>query len=358
MKIVDFIRKDTAVENQSYKIILALRVLSIIVFIAFIIDIILAGLDAIEAFPFRIFFLFSANIIVFASTYYLKTKSSVILFILYIFAWSILMMQVFGWSAGMQNYYIIVLMLLFFASYRRARAKFILAGSVLVFRILTIVIFGGIKSNVVESGSIIDKCIQTANISAVFLAIIFLSYLFSHEKNEAEGKLMQYNDKLKKEANTDPLTGLFNRRKADEYLKQIIKSSEIESVSIAIGDIDFFKKVNDTYGHDIGDEVLKFISEEMAKNSRDDTFLARWGGEEFLIVLPNCNGDDAYVAVERVRNAIQNSEIKINDDITIKVTMTFGVAELSFRKGVDFTVKEADEKLYMGKQSGRNKVVY
>ena len=76
-----------------------------------------------------------------------------------------------------------------------------------------------------------------------------------------------------------------------------------------------------------------------------------------MLVLPNCNGDDAYVAIERVRNVIQNSELKI-EDYNIKVTMTFGVAELSFRKGVDFTVKEADEKLYMGKQSGRNKVVY
>ena len=258
----------------------------------------------------------------------------------------------------MQNYYIIVLMLLFFASYRKLRAKFMIAGIVLIFRIITIGTFGGIKSEVVESGSIIDKCIQSANITAVFLAIIFISYLFSHEKNEADGKLMQYNDQLKKEANTDPLTGLFNRRKADEYLKQVIKADDISAVTIAIGDIDFFKRVNDTYGHDIGDEVLKFIADKMRETSRHDTFLARWGGEEFLIVLPDCNGDDAYVAIERMRNSIQNSDIKINDDITINVTMTFGVAELSFRHGVDYSVKEADEKLYMGKQDGRNMVVY
>lgn len=358
MCIVDFLKKDTKVENQNFKIIFALRILSIICIIAYIVDLVLAGLDALEIYPYRIIVLFAVSIIIFGSTYYLKARASLFMFIVYIFIWSIVMMRVFGWSAGMQNYYIIVLMLLFFATYRNVRSKFLIAGAVLVFRIFTIGIFGGIKSAVVASGSFTDKSIQSVNISAVFLSIIFISYLFSHEKNEAEGKLMKYNDQLKKEANTDPLTGLFNRRKANEYLNQVIKNDDIHSVSIAIGDIDFFKKVNDTYGHDIGDEVLKFVAKEMRENSRQDTFLARWGGEEFLIVLPDCNGDDAYVAIERLRNKIQNSEIKVEGDITIKVTMSFGVAELSFRKGVDYSVKEADEKLYMGKQSGRNRVIY
>ena len=126
---------------------------------------------------------------------------------------------------------------------------------------------------------------------------------------------------------------------------------------MAIGDIDFFKKVNDTYGHDVGDEVLKAVAKTMVDNSSSDTFLARWGGEEFLIVYPNCNGDDAYVALEKLRRIIQKNEIKVND-IIINLTMTFGLAEFSYNRDQETTVKEADEKLYIGKSNGRNQVVY
>ena len=356
MWIRDFITKDTPFENEKKTVIVVLRILYIISFIAFCIDTIVAGPSAIMMYPLKIFALFSANVVLFFTTYRLRTRISNLLFMFYTFIWTICMIPVYGWSAGMQNYYIIILMLCFFASYSKAYRKFINAGLVLLFRIATIGVFGGIKSLVVNE-VLQDKLIQITNISAVFLEIIFISYMFSRKDTEAENKLMKYNDKLLREANTDKLTGLFNRRRADEYLKAVENSNDGEAISIAIGDIDFFKKVNDTYGHDAGDEVLKYIGSVMKEICREGTFLARWGGEEFLIVFPDCNGDNAYIAIERLREEIENSVITVGDE-RISVTMTFGLAEYSFNRNSESTVKEADEKLYIGKQSGRNRVVY
>ena len=356
MGIISLINRDIAAENESKRVIVALRILLIVVFIAFTLDTLLAGIGAVQMYPFRIFGLLGANIFVFVFTYHSKTRTALWFFVLFLFLWTILMIPVYGWSAGMQNYYIIILMLTFFASHSSNLRKFFYAGCVLVFRILTILIYGGMSSEVVTS-DFLNKCIQICNISAVFLSIILISYIFSREENAEESKLMKYNDFLRKEANTDRLTGLFNRRRAEEYLKQVAQDSESHAVSVAIGDIDFFKKVNDTYGHDVGDQVLKHVANKMRESCRNDTFLARWGGEEFLLVFPDCNGDDAYIALEKLRKELEESEIKVKD-IVIRLTMTFGLAEFSFSKGEEHTVKEADEKLYMGKSNGRNQVVY
>ncbi|MBO4863214.1 MAG: GGDEF domain-containing protein [Eubacterium sp.] len=356
MGIVSLINRDIAAENETKRVIVALRILLIVVFIAFTVDTLLAGPGAVQMYPYRIFGLLGANIFIFVLTYHSKTRTALWSFVLFLFLWTILMIPVYGWSAGMQNYYIIILMLTFFASHSSSLKKFIYAGFVLVFRILTILIYGGMNSEIVTS-PFLNKCIQISNISAVFISIILISYIFSKKESDEENKLMKYNDRLKKEANTDRLTGLFNRRRAEEYLKQVTQDSESHAVSVAIGDIDFFKKVNDTYGHDVGDEVLKFVANKMRESCGSETFLARWGGEEFLLVFPNSNGDDAYIALEKLRNELEESEIKVKD-IVIRLTMTFGLSEFSFNKGEKHTVKEADEKLYMGKANGRNQVVY
>ena len=356
MLIVDLINRDVASENETKKSMVTMRILYLLVFAAFIIDVLLAGVEVIDRFPYRIFGLLAVNIIFFILTYRIRTRMAFILFIGFILTWTISMIPCFGWSAGMQNYFIIILMLCFFTVYDRSLYKFILSGSVLVMRILLILLFGGTKS-VASISSICDKLLQITNISTVFISIIIISYIFSREDNEAESKLMKYNDQLKKEANTDRLTGLYNRRRAEEYLQELKDTGYTGAISIAMGDIDFFKKVNDTYGHDAGDEVLKFVAATMKDCVRENSFISRWGGEEFLIILPNCNGDNAFVALERVRRTIQKSVVKVGDK-EIKITMTFGLTEFGFHQDIDKVIKEADEKLYYGKSNGRNQVVY
>lgn len=356
MGLWDVINKDVKAENENKRVIVTLRILYIVGIIAFILDLCFAGIEVIRVFPYRIIGFLAGNLILFVLTYFLKTLPSLILFMMYFFAWTLLMIPCFGWSAGMQNYFIIILMLCFFAVHGKPRFKFMLATFVLAIRIMTIGLFGGMKP-LVAIDQVSDKLLQITNISAVFLSIILISYRFSQRENEEEDKLMKYNDRLKKEASTDQLTGLFNRRKAEECLSTIENSKDFPSGSIAMGDIDFFKKVNDTYGHDAGDEVLKFVADTMVSNCPEGSIVSRWGGEEFLIIFPNVNGDDAFTILEKLRHKIKKDEIRVKDDI-IKITMTFGLTEYGFKSDIETAIKEADNKLYYGKENGRNQVVY
>ena len=356
MGLRDLITKDVKSENESKSAMVALRVLYLTVLIAFVIDLLIAGSELFKINTVKIFGFLAAIVVLFIGTYYSKTKTALFLFMLFLFLWILEFIPCFGWSAGLQNYFILVLMMLFFASYGRPAIKFVNAGFVLVIRIITIMLYGKMASQI-EMTLLADKLMQITNISAVFLSIIFVSYMFSQKDNEEESKLMKYNDLLKKEAYTDQLTGLFNRRRAMEYIKTVREEYPDKPISIAIGDIDFFKKVNDTYGHDMGDEVLKDVAKIMVDACGKDAFLARWGGEEFLMVFPDCNGDDAYTHLEDVRRTIQKTAICVGGN-KIHITMTMGLAEYDFNSDLQSTIKEADDKLYTGKANGRNQVVY
>lgn len=356
MGLRDLITKDVKSENESKTAMVALRVLYLTVLIAFVIDLLIAGSELFKINTVKIFGFLAAIVVLFIGTYYSKTKTALFLFMLFLFLWILEFIPCFGWSAGLQNYFILVLMMLFFASYGRPAIKFVNAGFVLVIRIITIMLYGKMASQI-EMTLLADKLMQITNISAVFLSIIFVSYMFSQKDNEEESKLMKYNDLLKKEAYTDQLTGLFNRRRAMEYIKTVREEYPDKPISIAIGDIDFFKKVNDTYGHDMGDEVLKDVAKIMVDACGKDAFLARWGGEEFLMVFPDCNGDDAYARIEDVRRTIQKTAICVGGN-EIHITMTMGLAEYDFNSDLQSTIKEADDKLYTGKANGRNQVVY
>ncbi len=356
MGLRDLITKDVKSENESKTAMVALRVLYLTVLIAFVIDLLIAGSELFKINTVKIFGFLAAIVVLFIGTYYSKTKTALFLFMLFLFLWILEFIPCFGWSAGLQNYFILVLMMLFFASYGRPAIKFVNAGFVLVIRIITIMLYGKMASQI-EMTLLADKLMQITNISAVFLSIIFVSYMFSQKDNEEESKLMKYNDLLKKEAYTDQLTGLFNRRRAMEYIKTVREEYPDKPISIAIGDIDFFKKVNDTYGHDMGDEVLKDVAKIMVDACGKDAFLARWGGEEFLMVFPDCNGDDAYARIEDVRRTIQKTAIRVGGN-EIHITMTMGLAEYDFNSDLQSTIKEADDKLYTGKANGRNQVVY
>ena len=356
MKLLELITRDVKSENETKRGMVSLRILYLAVFIAFLLDVIIAGSEAIQTFPFRIFIFFGLIILLFWQTFYAKTMTCLFCFVIFLIIWIFAMIPCFGWSAGMQNYFIVILMLSFFAVHESTLFKFLLASIVLAIRIITIFIMGGTKAGIPIS-SVTDKSIQITNITAVFISIIFISYVFSREENEAESKLMQFNDKLMAQAATDPLTGLYNRRKAEEYLEKLVKIREYDAISVSMGDIDFFKKVNDTYGHDAGDEVLKFVAGVINEHCKSMAFIARWGGEEFLIVFPGKNGDETFIILEDLRNDIMNRTINV-DGQEISVTMTFGLTEYDFAGDMEHTIKDADKNLYHGKESGRNKVVF
>lgn len=155
----------------------------------------------------------------------------------------------------------------------------------------------------------------------------------------------------------DALTELFNRRSADRRLRQIIQKSESQQTPfcLAIGDIDFFKKVNDTYGHDCGDLVLKNVAAKLREHMRAGGFAARWGGEEFLLVFDRMDMAQAHRVLTRLLEDIRSMESHYEDQI-VKVTMTFG---LTAGDTTDITelLRIADDKLYKGKADGRNRII-
>ncbi|MEJ5167485.1 MAG: GGDEF domain-containing protein, partial [Thermoanaerobaculia bacterium] len=156
-------------------------------------------------------------------------------------------------------------------------------------------------------------------------------------------------------ARTDPLTSLFNRRYAYEKLKEEILRYERTGVpfSIVLLDIDQFKKINDTFGHECGDLILKVVADTLKNVKRAVDTAIRWGGEEFMLILPETELMGALKFAERLKDTISEAEIDYKGNI-IKITATFGVAEYS--GNIEDCLKKADDALYEGKKLGRNRV--
>jgi diguanylate cyclase (GGDEF)-like protein len=165
-------------------------------------------------------------------------------------------------------------------------------------------------------------------------------------------------ERLGKEAVIDSLTKCYNRRALYNFLEHDIANAarHEESLSAIMLDIDHFKKINDTYGHQAGDKVLRQISEIMLTTIRKSDYVVRYGGEEFLQILPNTNLLSALSTAERLRKKINDHKITINNQI-INVTASFGVAEWQNDFDKYSFLQKADEMLYKAKFSGRNNVM-
>lgn len=155
----------------------------------------------------------------------------------------------------------------------------------------------------------------------------------------------------------DSLTGINNRRYGDKYLADIRKRYIENGVafSLAIMDIDYFKNINDTYGHLAGDMILKEIAAILKDEMSKKGFACRWGGEEFLLVFDKEGIKDSYYHLKTIVNDIRDKEFFYNNE-KIHITVTCGIAEGS-EAPIHVIVKEADDKLYKGKNNGRNRIV-
>jgi len=184
------------------------------------------------------------------------------------------------------------------------------------------------------------------------LAIALLSgLLLSRER------LASANTALDELSRVDALTGLHNRRHLQEVLEALASAGTRHgtSVSVLLVDIDHFKDVNDSRGHQAGDEVLRSTANVIRAMTRIEDSVARWGGEEFLIALPGVSIDGATAVAKRMRTNVSASQVDVGDDETVGVTVTIGVAEWA-GESVDELVKRADAALYAGKAAGRNRV--
>lgn len=209
----------------------------------------------------------------------------------------------------------------------------------------------------VNISSICMKLIYSLNLLSGFLLLFLFMFLFVDQVLHTETSLRKENKRLENVANYDPLTKLLNRRTFDQYYdKALINLKENgQDFTIMMVDIDNFKKVNDTYGHDAGDEVLKNVALILKCVVRPYDTVFRWGGEEMvLLLLSDING--AYDVAERCRKRIENFSMQY-DNNTIRVTITTGLCAYRESEDKDSLIEKADECLYYGKQHGKNQVV-
>lgn len=182
--------------------------------------------------------------------------------------------------------------------------------------------------------------------------IVIILLLFSHKMKLQMTQLKIERSDFKELSEKDALTGLYNRRAGENIIQSYTEQTD-STFSIIMFDIDHFKKINDTYGHDIGDNVLKEITKKYMKRIRSNDCFIRWGGEEFIIILDNINLKDATKMAEQLR-VITSKEPLISG---INVTASFGISYRSKNTAIATVLKNADIALYNAKSAGRNKVV-
>ncbi len=156
----------------------------------------------------------------------------------------------------------------------------------------------------------------------------------------------------------DSLTGLYNRHYGEVWLKQAMAEAEERKIRffVALADIDFFKKFNDNYGHDCGDQVLQEVSKILEGSMKQRGYASRWGGEEFLLIFQEKSMKEAEQCVNEIADQIREHIIRY-DGQELKVTLTIGMVEGDVKLAMDDIVKRADQALYEGKENGRNQVI-
>ncbi len=182
--------------------------------------------------------------------------------------------------------------------------------------------------------------------------------LKEEEKEKLISELYEVKKNLEISSRTDPLTNLLNRRGMEIELASEQNRSERNKklFSLILCDIDFFKKINDNYGHDAGDFILTQVSRNIEKHSRKQDIICRWGGEEFLLMLPETELSGAAELAEKLRTVIKE-DVQVFKSQKIYITLSFGVAQMHKGRDINDCIKSADIRLYAAKGGGRNRVV-
>ena len=272
-----------------------------------------------------------------------------------IFVWCSGCLYRYGWSIGIQHFLLPLLMLSFFNIHEPPWLKILVFLSLIVYRM-------GLFAYSLDHPPlyVLDQtasiAIQMLNSVITFLILACDCILFSTNLQETERQLRLDNQQLHKQAGTDPLTQLPNRRAMLDEIDAFINTETTQTFSVAIADIDHFKNVNDTYGHNCGDYTLRTLADLFRTSAGMDYRVCRWGGEEFCFFLPGLNIDDAGRVMNDLCYAVRRMPLSF-EGTGFSITITIGVEEYDFSSPLTEIIESADQKLYMGKNSGRNQVV-
>lgn len=276
-----------------------------------------------------------------------------------LYAFMIISILFLGWDLGFQHYCFSFTVAAFFCDFylnqhKTTSKKTLAMGLFNLALYLALRIWTYFFPHIYTSGNpTLDKAIFFINSVLTFFYVTMYLYIYSSTVNKME-------DELRQRAERDHLTGLYNRRKMKQILKATILPDTNQKFAIAMLDVDFFKSINDSYGHDAGDEVLKQFAAilKSQKNDRSNFSVCRWGGEEFLaLYLYDSTPDAVTEEFEAIRRAVESSVVQY-EDLTLRFTVTIGLT--FYRKGMsrDELLKAADALLYEGKEAGRNRLMY
>ncbi len=265
-----------------------------------------------------------------------------------------------GWQYGFAQYIIALVPVGFYICYtmKTGRLKMVIATGSAFFATVSflsckLLSFFGTPAYEIE-GNLAELQLYIFNSVCTLIFLIIFSLIFISEIKLSNMQLRYQNEILDKLASTDPLTGLYNRRSMDVFLQQALKADS--GFCIVMCDIDDFKKVNDTYGHDFGDVVLKEVARIITRQVGDNGYVCRWGGEEILILVSGSAQENAARIAENIRRNVANHVFELNNK-WIHCTLTLGVSTYKEGQTVEETITDADGHLYQGKRSGKNKVV-
>ncbi len=180
------------------------------------------------------------------------------------------------------------------------------------------------------------------------------------ETSQEVDQLRNNLEKVREEAMTDALTGVANRKRFDESMRKGRREAETkgEPFSLILCDIDHFKRFNDTWGHQTGDQIIRFVAACLSRFSKESHVVARYGGEEFAMVLPGTSQQDAALIAEKVRSTVESKRLlrkSTNEDLG-NITVSLGVSQFRSGESVECLIERCDTNLYKSKQTGRNKV--
>ncbi len=253
-----------------------------------------------------------------------------------------------GLESGFQYYIYTLLLIPFFVSTYTMPVRLLRMVGVIVVALL-LEIWGQNHTPMIALNSTSLHTLHYMNLTLSLMMVAVISYLYT-----LHGQI--YQNLLFEKSNNDPLTKLYNRRYVDEVFEnERIKHRNHESTfALLLIDIDYFKKINDQYGHRCGDDVLIRLARILKEHVRDTTIVSRWGGEEFLVVLENSTENELVATAERLRRAVEDTVMY--EAQSIQITVTIGGAVSHTHETFQITLSRADKALYQGKHHGRNQV--